>query len=219
MDRSAIGSEIVSPSDNSGSSQPACRARSEPARYGTKDRYFAGSQHWPQLMARAQAGDNRAYERLLLEVVPFVRVVAGRRNYSPDFVEEVVQDVLLTVHRVRHNYDPARPFCPWLAAITRCRLIDAWRRRGRRTSVVASGIVCETFEDPAARFEEAYATADHLSKAIAALSAPQREAIELIRLREMSLAEASKLTGRSIAALKVNAHRATKSLQRQLQSR
>ena len=35
----------------------------------------------------------------------------------------------MTLHAIRHTYDPARPFKPWLAGIARNRLLD--RRRGR----------------------------------------------------------------------------------------
>lgn len=220
MNTPVFSSEIVHPANHGVVQELVYRIGSKPARPRTKNCNFGSTQHWSQLMARAQVGDRRAYESLLREVMPYIRVIAGRWLQSPDCVENVVQDVLLAVHRARHAYDSARPFRPWLAAIIRCRSIDALRKHRRWTSVQndASSIVCENFEDRAAlRFEEAYAIADHLSKAIANLSAPQREAIEFIRLREMSLAEASKLTGRSIAALKVSVHRATKALQKQLQ--
>jgi RNA polymerase sigma-70 factor (ECF subfamily) len=51
-----------------------------------------------------------------------------------------------------------------------------------------------------------------LGGALADLTERQREAIELLKLREMSLVEASKASGQSIAALKVNVHRAIKAL-------
>jgi RNA polymerase sigma-70 factor (ECF subfamily) len=60
------------------------------------------------------------------------------------------------------------------------------------------------------------AATEGLGEAIASLSPPQREAIELLKLRELSLAEAATASGRSIAALKVNVHRAIKSLRKRL---
>jgi RNA polymerase sigma factor (sigma-70 family) len=173
---------------------------------------------WSGLMAAAQDGDRRAYERLLREIVPFVRSIARRRHGAADRVEEVVQDVLLTVHRVRHTYDPARPFSHWVAMITQRRSIDALRRRTRRAALETSDPVAyETFPDPAAnRGVEVYTATEGLSEAVAALPPQQREAIELLKLREMSLVEASARSGRSVAALKVNVHRAIKSLRKRL---
>ncbi len=37
-------------------------------------------------------------------------------------ITDAVQDVLLTVHMVRHAYDPSRPFGPWLLAIANRRI-------------------------------------------------------------------------------------------------
>jgi RNA polymerase sigma-70 factor (ECF subfamily) len=173
---------------------------------------------WERLMAAAQDGDRAAYERLLREIAPFLRTLVSRQQRTPDRVEEVVQEVLLTVHRVRHTYDPARPFRPWLAAIARRRSIDALRRRLRtHAHEVFDETAYETFADPAAnRPMEVSAATEGLGEAIAGLSPPQREAVELLKLRELSLAEASSVSGRSIAALKVNVHRAIKSLRKRL---
>jgi RNA polymerase sigma-70 factor (ECF subfamily) len=52
----------------------------------------------------------------------------------------------------------------------------------------------------------------HLHAAIADLPPGQREAIEQLGLREHSLQEAEAITGRKSGALKVNLHRALKSL-------
>lgn len=178
---------------------------------------------WSALMASGQAGDRQAYDRLLREIAPYIRTVARYHHRAPDRAEEVVQDVLLAVHRMRHTYDPARPFRPWLAAIARCRSIDALRRRCRdarfEVAEAAAGPAYDNAADPATeRFDAAHETADQLGKAIALLPQGQREAIELLRLRELSLAEAAQLTGRSVAALKVNMHRALQSLRRQLRA-
>ncbi len=86
-------------------------------------------QRWSDLMAAAQDGDGPAYAGLLRELVPFLRLFV-RRNAPEGRIEDVVQDVLLTVHRIRHTYDPKRPFLPWLATIANRRVMDA--RRGDR---------------------------------------------------------------------------------------
>jgi RNA polymerase sigma-70 factor (ECF subfamily) len=175
-------------------------------------------EEWSRWMAAAQDGDRAAYERLLRDIVPFIRAVVFRQHRAADGIDEVVQDVLLTVHKVRHTYDPARPFKHWLAMIARRRSIDALRRRSRRHAhEIADDTAYETFADPAAnRHLERRAAAEGLGEALASLPAQQREAVELLKLREMSLAEASKVSGRSVAALKVSVHRAIKSLRKQM---
>jgi RNA polymerase sigma-70 factor (ECF subfamily) len=178
--------------------------------------------HWSQLMARAQAGDRAAYDRLLRAIQPYIRAIVAAQH-RPDRMEDVVQEVLLTVHRMRHTYDPARPFRPWLAAIARRRSIDALRRRYRSARFELSepefGSGYADIADPSSSgIDAAHAAADALGRAVALLPRQQREAIELLRLRELSLAEAAQTTGRSIAALKVNVHRALRSLRQQLRA-
>ncbi|MGH8788516.1 MAG: sigma factor, partial [Cupriavidus necator] len=90
-----------------------------------------GSADWSMAMARAQGGDREAYRRLLEDITPYIRALAARQVRNRSDLEDTVQDVLLTVHAVRHTYDPARPFGPWLVAIVNRRIVDGLRRRGR----------------------------------------------------------------------------------------
>jgi RNA polymerase sigma-70 factor (ECF subfamily) len=168
---------------------------------------------WSALMVRAQDGDGRAYATLLAEAAPFVRALVRRKCQEPETVEDVVQDVLLTVHRVRQTYDPSRSFSAWIAAIAARRAIDALRRRGRlRARETIDQEAYETFADPAANKEDEGEAAQVLGALLAELPARQREALELVKVKEMSLVEASTASGQSVGALKVNVHRAIKAL-------
>jgi len=159
-------------------------------------------------MARAQEGDGSSYRTLLLAIVPYARAVAARTMRERADVEDTVQDVLVTLHRVRHTYDPARPFRPWLLAIIRHRVLDRLRAQGRR-SVWETGWVpeAETIAARPANTEDMIWDGPALHVAIASLPAGQRQAIEMTKLREMSLQEASAASGMSVGALKVAVHR------------
>ncbi len=179
-----------------------------------RDHEAASDEAWSRLMAAAQDGDRGAYDQLLRDILPFVRAIVVQQHRAPDRADDVVQDVLLTIHRVRHTYDPSRSFRNWLATIARRRSIDMLRRKGRLAAQeVSDDRAYETFADPRANKEmQAGDDAAGLAAAIAALPERQREAVTLLKLKEMSLAEASQATGTSIAALKVNVHRAIKAL-------
>jgi RNA polymerase sigma-70 factor (ECF subfamily) len=164
-------------------------------------------------MCAAQAGDAGAYVELLRQIAPFVRVLAARK-LPPEQVEDLVQEVLLSLHRVRQSYDPARPFTPWLAAIAGRRIIDALRRKIRQQAhELYDEAAYETFADPAANKQtEAGETVQLVAALVESLPKTQREALELVKLKEMSLAEASAASGQSVGALKVSVHRAIKAL-------
>jgi RNA polymerase sigma-70 factor (ECF subfamily) len=173
----------------------------------------AGRDDWSALMARGQEGDQAAYRHLLQGIAPYIRSLARRAGFSPEDCEDAVQDVLLTIHSIRHTYDPARPFGPWLVGVTRNRLADRLRRRARiwsRETELTSDH--ETFATEETNGIEKAEQARRLRTAVAALPAGQREAVELLKLKEMSLKEAAAVTGQSEAALKVAVHRAVKRL-------
>lgn len=168
---------------------------------------------WGTLLAAAQQGDARAYHAFLDVVTPFLRAIARRRIRGDDAVEDVVQDSLLTVHRVRQTYEPGRPVEPWLAAIVHRRAIDAMRKSGRGAArEVHDPTAYETFADPAAN-EDGYDIREAgLARLMSDLPSRQKEALDLTKLREMSLAEASAVSGQSVGSLKVNVHRAIQRL-------
>ena len=167
-------------------------------------------------MAAAQAGDRAAYEALLKACIPFVRRVVRRTGVGPDGVEDVIQDVLLTLHRARNTYDPSRSFKAWLGAIAQRRAIDHLRRRGRQDKrEISDEAAYEAYPDQDRTPELARAgdaRGQEMKTAVAALSPGQREAVELLAFRQRSLAEAAAETGKTRGALKVNLHRALKTL-------
>jgi RNA polymerase sigma-70 factor (ECF subfamily) len=178
-----------------------------------------GRRDWSGLMARAQDGDRQAYRTLLQDITPWLRAQASRCFRERCDVEDAVQDVLLTVHAVRHTYDPGRPFGPWLATIANRRIIDRLRRQTRAWSrEVEFSAGHETFSPAAANphIEDEFADEAALHAAITALPRDQQEAIRLLKLKEMSLKEAALASGRSVSALKVATHRAIKSLRKRL---
>src|SRR5579872_2497378 len=119
-------------------------------------RRAGGGFDWSKLMARAQDGDRQAYRMLLEDLAPYLRSIASRCFTQASDVEDVVQDVLLTVHVVRHAYDPSRPFGPWLLAIANRRIIDRLRRETRQKArEIVLSAEHETFATSPANFDEA----------------------------------------------------------------
>jgi RNA polymerase sigma factor (sigma-70 family) len=184
-------------------------------RYEEQDRQLSS------LMRKAQDGDQAAYASLLREVLPILkRVVQARLGFLPVMDrEDLVQDILMSLHAARATYDPARPFKPWLMTIAYNRMVDQARRKSRRTAneVAVDEYPTDVADTDAGTAADRYGDPEELRQAIKRLPKGQRSAIELLKLREMSLKEASQATGMSISALKVSVHRAIKTLRTSLQ--
>ena len=167
------------------------------------------------LMGAAQKGDRVAYEKLLRDCALLSASLARRRGVPPDRVDDVVQEVLLTVHRARATYDPQRSFEAWLRIIVERRAIDVLRqvrRHGQRE--VHAPLAYEHADeavDPSVRIEHKD-KAKQIGAALTELPPRQREAVQHLMVDERSLADAAVLTGRSKGSLKVNLHRALNAL-------
>jgi RNA polymerase sigma-70 factor (ECF subfamily) len=170
-------------------------------------------ERWAAWMAAAQDGDRAAYRSLLTAILPFVRALAARAFRDPADIDDVAQDILMTLHEVRASYDPSRPFKPWLAGIARHRIIDRLRQLGRRRSrEIPIETDDETFTAVPSNQDDMTIDAQTLRRAIAQLPEGQRVAIEELKLKEGSLRAVATRTGLSEGALKVATHRAIKRL-------
>ena len=173
------------------------------------------------LMRKAQDGDQAAYASLLREVLPILkRVVQARLGFLPVMDrEDLVQEILLSLHAARATYDPSRPFKPWLMTIAHNRMVDQARRTSRRTAneVTVDDYPTDVADAGAGAAADRYGDPEELRRAIRVLPKGQRSAIELLKLREMSLKEAAEASSMSISALKVSVHRAIKTLRTSLQ--
>lgn len=166
------------------------------------------------LMRLAQAGDQQAYAALLVLLTAAMRRFARGRLGAVAWVDDVVQETLLTVHRARHTYDADRPFAPWFYAIAMSRLIDGARRERRVTSHEVAG---ELLPDRAADAPaDDTIDVEAIRAAVGALPPRQREIIEALKFDDQSVREVAGRLNMSESAVKVSAHRGYKLLKRVL---
>lgn len=159
----------------------------------------------------AQCGDEAAYRQALERIAARLRSYLRRRMQAlPDDVEDLVQDILLALHLQRGTYDPALPVSAWVLAIARHKLVDLWRRRGRRDDL--HDTLDEVDEAALVSVADGHDTRRDLDTLLQALPPAQRDAILLTKVEGLSVAEASQRTGASVAAIKVQVHRGLKRL-------
>lgn len=165
---------------------------------------------WAALMARAQAGDRAAYNQVLKAMVPAIRAFVRRKIHDDALTDDVIQETLLAIHRVRHTYDPHRPILPWIAAIAAARSIDALRQRGRNQEVQDDEALSERMAD----MHDDATGDDELARYLGTLPTRQREVVESVHLREQTLAQAAAESNLSVSAVKSLLHRAMTNLRK-----
>lgn len=174
-------------------------------------------QRLSRLLQQAQAGDRVAYEQFLLEVQELIRVLLRERLRSSSLLDDVIQETLISIHRSRHSYDPARPIGPWIRAIALNRLRDFGRARKRREDRASADLDWHSALHPAAMTDTPSLTPIH--GALGLLPHAQREVIWLLKVEGYSVAEIASETGRSASAIKVMAHRGYQALRKLLRNR
>jgi RNA polymerase sigma factor (sigma-70 family) len=167
---------------------------------------------WAAWMRAAMAGDAGAYRQFLVSVAPHVRAVARSRCRSlgaPEGeAEDVVQEVLLTIHLKRGTWDQSRPIGPWVAAIARNKLIDVLRRRGRHVSVPIEDVI----DTLPAEDQMPASPARDIDRLLEHLRAQQREIVKSISLDGNSIRETADRLRMTEGAVRVALHRALKAL-------
>jgi RNA polymerase sigma-70 factor, ECF subfamily len=164
-----------------------------------------------ELWVRAQAGDDQRYALALKLIAVRLRSYYRRRLMSlPDEVEDLVQETLLALHLQRGSFDANVPVTAWVHAIARHKLVDLFRRRGRREALHEPLDDLDDAQHPVQEAEEP--AGRDLAVLMDDLPAAQQQAIRLTKLEGLSLAEASQRTGVSVTALKVQVHRGLKKL-------
>ncbi|MEZ5796967.1 MAG: sigma-70 family RNA polymerase sigma factor [Paracoccaceae bacterium] len=167
---------------------------------------------WAMLLRQALAGDGRAYGAFLAAITPVIRgiVRARGRGFDVGQCEDVVQEVLLAVHTKRQTWRQDAPVRPWLYAITRHKVVDAFRARGKAIDLpvedFAEVLPAEPGPDPTERRD--------MEKLIGMLDDRSARLVRLIGLDGHSAAEAGARMEMTEGAVRVALHRAFQRLAR-----
>lgn len=157
------------------------------------------------LMRRSQQGEKQAYAVLLEQCGLWLRRYYAQK-IAPEAVDDLVQDILISLHNKRASYDASRPFLPWLAAIARYRWVDKLRQGYRHAA-------SELHDEHGVDSHEDVVTAKiSIERLLIQLPEAQALAIRLVKIDGLSIAEACAKSGQSEPLVKVNIHRGLKRL-------
>ena len=167
---------------------------------------IANEESLRRLMRLSQTGDKQAYAVLLEQCGRWLGRYF-RQKIAPDAIDDLVQETLISLHRKRASYDPARPFLPWLAAIARYRWVDRLRQGYRNQAEALDHH--DVSEDS---HEEVVAARISIDRLLDLIPDAQATAIRCVKIEGLSITETCQRTGQSEALVKVNIHRGLKKL-------
>jgi RNA polymerase sigma-70 factor (ECF subfamily) len=168
------------------------------------------------LMHQSLAGDQRAYAELLHETARLLRPFLSKRLSFDSEVDDLLQEILISVHKARHTYDGQRPYKPWVYAIARFRLQDYLRAHYSdqlRHAVDISEMENNLHDD----VTETPFSYESISGEVQKLPEKQANILRLMHQDGYTAKEVAEKLGMNESAVKVAAHRAYKVLRQKLE--
>jgi len=169
------------------------------------------------LMQSAIAGDKVAYANALRQSAILLRKYLARKLSDQNDLEDLVQEILISVHKARHTYDGMRPYKPWLFAIASFRFKDYLRKfyaDRLRDADCLDDVNNFTYD-----VTESELTYESIKGEIDNLSGKQPQILHLIHSEGHTAKEVAVKMNMSESAVKVAAHRAYKILKEKLVSK
>ena len=147
-----------------------------------------------ELATRARAGDRAAFGQLVEQFAPQARRVARAVLQDPHDADDAAQDAFLAALVKLDQYDPRRPFGPWLMRIVANAATDRRRRRTVRQVEPLAPELTGGGPRPDREAEQS-ALGDRLRAALAELPERRRVAVVLFDVEGYSHAEIAQILG------------------------
>lgn len=172
-----------------------------------------------ELVARACAGDEAAFEELFNRHGRRVALIASRFFRQREQIEEIVQESFTKAYFALSDFSNQQEggFASWIARIAFNSCYDELRRRKRRPESTLSNVS----EEEAAWLREqvravgtetdvesATVSRDLAAKLLSQLSPEDRLVLIMMEVEGLSVSEVAKLNKWSVSKVKVRAHRA-----------
>ena len=165
-----------------------------------------------QLMVRYQQADPAATAALVERLSPRLHRFFASQMGSPTDADDMLQDLWLRIHRVRHTYRSGEPLLPWVYAIAHRVRIDTYRRRSR----ISREVQVEALPELAVHRENQNSLLA-FDELLATLPDGQREVLTMLKIGGLNLEEVARATSSTVGAVKQKAHRAYERLRSLLQ--
>ncbi|MGA8863275.1 MAG: sigma-70 family RNA polymerase sigma factor [Gallionella sp.] len=174
------------------------------------------SEHLETLMKQALSGDQRAYAEILQQTTRMLRPYLAKRLSFTNEADDLLQEILLSIHKARHTYDGNRPYKPWVFAIAKFRLHD-YLRMHYADQLHHADDISELEDYLHENVTESAISFESISVEVAKLPQKQAAILQLMHQEGYTAKEVAEKLGMNESAVKVAAHRAYKILREKLE--
>ena len=157
---------------------------------------------WAELIKKVETlKDISAFEELFNHFAPRVKAFLMKSGADPQMAEECSQEVMATVWRKAHLFDPSRASAStWIFTIARNKKIDAIRKQNRPEPEQL--YPDQDYEPDQESVVELQQETERLTLALGELPEKQRVLVEKAYLGELSHSEIAEITGLPLGTIK-----------------
>lgn len=157
------------------------------------------------------SGDQAAYGKFLTTISPMLRRMISKNIAIAD-VEDVLQEVLISIHKARHTYDGQRPIMPWLSSIANFRITDHLRKHYSQMRHKTLDIA--DYENILLDVTEEVSANESIDELFEEVSEKHKKILTMMHVDGYTAKEVGKRMGMNESAVKVAAHRAIKKIRK-----
>ena len=163
---------------------------------------ISNKQLWAELIKKVETlKDTSAFEKLFNHFAPRVKAFLMKSGADPQMAEECSQEVMATVWRKAHLFDPSRASAStWIFTIARNKKIDAIRKQNRPEPEQL--YPDQDYEPDQETIVELQQETERLTSALEELPEKQRVLVEKAYLGELSHSEIAEITGLPLGTIK-----------------
>lgn len=164
------------------------------------------------LMKKAQNGDSSAYSELFTTITPIIKSYLFKKISDQSAIEDILQEILISIHKASNTYDTERPFLKWMFSIVFFRVNDYLRKYYRNPLKGSLDIstISEFDSIGDVTFEENIS--EYIDVLMKDLPEKQKTIVTMMKLEGHSAEETGEKLNMSVSAVKVSAHRAYKTM-------
>ena len=157
------------------------------------------------------AGHSGDYAEFLRGLAAVIRRIVRQKMVDSE-VEDVVQEVLISVHKARHTYDGARSLMPWVYSIVHFRLNDHLREHYKHHT--DRDLEAPDFDNFLADVTNQGADHEYIEELMEGLSEVQQKILLLLHMEGLTAREVAARVDMNESAVKVAAHRAIQKIRK-----
>jgi len=166
------------------------------------------------LVLRCQVGDTDAFEELFKQYQPLLRYYIRRLDAKTDNIDDMLQDIWLSVYRKIEKLKEPRAFPVWVYRIARNKVFSGFRNKRIFAPLPEERVLSEIKDEPDIPTDRSEA----IHKALTEIQPQHREVLTLCFLENMPYQAIAKIVGCSLGTVKSRIYYAKQSLRKVLES-